>query len=235
MQQPQIPSPTASTAAETDLPEELRPELAVLLYEYARMGHVLSRRNCVLVWLERLVSELASEIRGDVTKKLATRTERHQCFITLEDGSRELLDEWVTKTVLDASESQDSVPEVSYRASGRFCLGLMVLHHDIHEKTVAVPRWVEKDGVVELITTHERLIEVGPVMRCAAAWARGFLKTGRRALTERPIPEKWTAFRDLAVHLGIISQNMEPATLRRTLLRARATRWRSLPRAEART
>jgi len=193
-----------------DILEVFRPEMAPLLDEFNSMSPILSRRDRVLVWLDKIMADLGASIQGDITRDLPTRIERRQCFITADDGTVRYLNEWVEDEVLENPEDQPFVPKVPWGGFRQFMLGLLVLKHDTKGKTVIA------NG------KEESVVEVGPVFRCAAAYARLSRKKGKRARTEKALPEKWVAFRDLAAHLGIVSQKVDPESIKRTVLRAKA-------------
>ena len=70
----------------------------------------------------------------------------------------------------------------------------------------------------------EKMIKAKFLGPCVAAYARS-LHQGR-PLRGRRIPEKWTAFRDLAASMGIISERTGVESLKRMVLEARRKRSR---------
>ncbi len=207
---------TSSLFGTTEPPDGVARQVAEYQHAFLRVVSVIGTKDGALAWLDESVSILAGDLRGDVTKN-APKSVRQQCFYTREDGTIQYLEEWVTGPIredVEAAEARGEIPKLPLQSFVHFNMRLMALDHFMHEKQVTVPY---PEGPRE-----EKVIEVGPVMRCVAAYNRELRKGGRRGLSERPIPRKDEAFRDLAAHLGLISARMAPDDLRRRLQKARA-------------
>ncbi len=199
-----------------EIPEELRGHMAPYLDSFLRIASVIGLKDAPLVWLDEAISILARDVKGDVTKK-APKNVRQQCFITRPDGRIEYLQEWVTRPdpkEVAERERRGEVATLPIQSFVQFNLRLSAMRHLMHEKSALVPG---PEGEHE-----ESVIEVGPVLRCVAAYNREQVKRGRPAREERKLPSKVWALRELAAHLGLISRKMDLKDLKRRLQRARA-------------
>ncbi len=145
----------------------------------------------------------------DIVLKLLNRLTPTDASLVWLDLAVSLLAREVSGDVT-ARGVEPSVPTSSF---AQFNLRLMAIRQFTRLRSVPVRATTGQ--------TSHRVIETKYVVRCVVAYRREQTKSGPPRLTDRKVPAKAEAFRNLAAHLGLVDRKADPLDIKRRLQRAK--------------